>query len=219
MAIGTLLQRTRVKICGITRQEDALAAIAAGADALGLVFFAKSPRAVTPAQAAAIVQGLPPFVTIVGLFVDASAQWLDEVLAQVPLDLIQFHGNESPEQCAASGKPFIKAIRVSDSTDVALEAQRYAAGSGILVDAWHPTLMGGTGESFDWSRIPASLDLPVILAGGLNAGNVATAVSTVRPYAVDVSGGVESAKGIKSHQEMVSFVAAVNSVTADKLAK
>lgn len=219
MAIGTLLQRTRVKICGITRREDALAAIAAGADALGLVFFANSPRAVTPAQAAAIVQGLPPFVTIVGLFVDASAQWLDEVLAQVPLDLIQFHGNESPEQCAAPGKPFIKAIRVSDSTDVILETQRYAAGSGILLDAWHPTLMGGTGESFDWSKIPASLDLPVILAGGLNAGNVATAVSTVRPYAVDVSGGVESAKGIKSHQEMGSFVAAVNSVAADKLVK
>ncbi len=213
------MQRTRVKICGITRREDALAAIAAGADALGLVFFANSPRAVTPAQAAAIVQGLPPFVTIVGLFVDASAQWLDEVLAQVPLDLIQFHGNESPEQCAAPGKPFIKAIRVSDSTDVILETQRYAAGSGILLDAWHPTLMGGTGESFDWSKIPASLDLPVILAGGLNAGNVATAVSTVRPYAVDVSGGVESAKGIKSHQEMGSFVAAVNSVAADKLVK
>ncbi len=213
------MPRTRVKICGITRRADALAAVIAGADALGLVFYAASPRAVTPAQAAAIVKGLPPFVTIVGLFVDAAPEYLAEVMAQVPLDLIQFHGNESPEECAALNHPFMKAIRVTDTTDVALEAQRYAAGVAILVDAWHPTLKGGTGQKLDWNRLPADIGMPLVLAGGLNAGNARAAIDTVRPYGVDVSGGVESGKGIKSHPEIRRFIAAVNSMTTEKVGK
>jgi phosphoribosylanthranilate isomerase len=195
----------RVKICGITRSEDGLAAAAAGADAIGLVF-AESPRRVTPAQAQAIVRALPPFIKVVGLFVDAADAEIKEVLRQVPLDLIQFHGRESPEQCRAAGRPFIKAIAMQAGKDIAVEAARYAEAAGLLFDAYHPVLAGGSGETFDWARVPRDLPQPVILAGGLTPENVAAAVRAVRPYAVDVSSGVEVNKGIKSAEKIVAFI-------------
>ncbi|NOX76064.1 MAG: phosphoribosylanthranilate isomerase [Gammaproteobacteria bacterium] len=202
----------RVKICGITRPQDAQAAAERGADAIGLVFYEPSPRAVSIEQAQSIVSALPPFVTVVGLFVDASRQRLEEVLGQVPIDLLQFHGTESPEQCEAvshkfSGKPYIKAIRMRADIDVVQQAQRYASASALLLDAYQPGVPGGTGERFEWSRVPQTLDKPIVLAGGLNDANVAKAVEQVQPYAVDVSGGVEGGvPGIKDHQRIAAFI-------------
>lgn len=198
--------RTRVKICGITRVEDAVAAAAAGADAIGLVFEAKSPRCVTPAQARAIAAALPPFITVVGLFVDAPAARIREVLGQVPLDLLQFHGSETPEDCRAHGRPYIKAIRMAPQVDVAAEARPYADAAGLLLDTFSTQATGGTGETFDWARVPKRLDRPVILAGGLTPENVAQAIASVRPYAVDVSSGVESSKGIKDAAKIAAFI-------------
>jgi len=202
------LTAVRVKICGITRVEDALAAAAAGADAIGLVFYAKSPRAVDIEQAREILAALPPFVTSVGLFVDAERSELERILASVPLDLLQFHGDESVQQCEAFGRPYIKALRVKAGDDIAAQVARYPSAQGILLDAYVEGVPGGTGEAFDWSLIPQALSKPLILAGGLRPDNVAEAVSRVRPYAVDVSGGVEASKGVKDVEKVGAFIRA-----------
>ena len=183
----------RVKICGITRPDDGRHAARAGADAIGLVFYPPSPRYVSPRQAADIVAALPPFVTTVGLFVDAPPEQIAALLEQVPLDMLQFHGDELPEYCAAFQRPWIKALRMRDGVDPRAEAERYgAAGArGLLVDSYVPGVPGGTGERFDWDRLPADPSLPLVLADGLDPANVAEAVRRVRPWAVDVSGGVE----------------------------
>ena len=199
----------RSKICGITRIEDALSAAEAGADAIGLVFYAKSPRAVSVQQARAIIAALPPFVTTVGLFVDASRQELDKILAAVPLDLLQFHGDESPAFCEALQRPYIKALRVKPGDDLAAQVAAYGQASGVLLDTYVPGIPGGTGEAFDWSLVPQGLNKPIILAGGLVAENVAAAIRQVRPYAVDVSGGVEAGKGIKDAEKIRAFMRAV----------
>ena len=198
----------RVKICGITRVEDALAAAKAGADAIGLVFYAKSPRAVDIEQAREILAALPPFVTTVGLFVDAERSELERILASVPLDLLQFHGDESVQQCEAFGRPYIKALRVKAGDDIAAQVARYPSAQGILLDAYVEGVPGGTGEAFDWSLIPQTLSKLLILAGGLRPDNVAEAVSRVRPYAVDVSGGVEASKGVKDVEKVGAFIRA-----------
>ena len=204
--------RTRSKICGITRPEDALSATRAGADAIGLVFYPKSPRAVTIEQAGAICAVLPPFVTAVGLFVDADHFEVEDIINAVPLDLLQFHGEETPAQCEAFNKPYIKAIRMRDDVDLAEAARQYASARGLLVDTYNPAEAGGTGEVFDWDRVPDGLDTPIILAGGLEPGNVAEAVKRVRPYAVDVSSGVEQSKGIKDAGRIRAFINAVSMV-------
>lgn len=201
--------RTRIKICGFTRPADAREAAALGVDAVGLVFYPSSPRAVDAAQARAIVDVLPPFVTRVGLFVNEPAERLRAVLDAVSLDLLQFHGDESPDYCARFGRPWLKAIRMREDVDLAGEAARYRGATGLLLDAYRPGTPGGTGESFAWSRVPSGLALPIVLAGGLNPGNVAEAIATVHPFAVDVSGGVEIAPGIKDTERMAAFVAAV----------
>lgn len=199
----------RSKICGITRIEDALAAVEAGADAIGFVFYAKSPRAVDVRQARAIIAELPPFVTTVGLFVNASRCELNEILEVVPLDLLQFHGDEAPEDCEGYHRPWIKALRVRPGDDLEAACQRYAGAHGILLDTYVAGVPGGTGEAFDWSLVPARLSKPIILAGGLSAANVGQAIAQVRPYAVDVSGGVEQAKGIKDAAKIKAFMQAV----------
>lgn len=203
-------RRTRVKICGITRIEDALAAAHAGADAIGLVFYSRSPRAVNAETARAICAALPPFVTTVGLFVDAEPAFIGDVLNTVPLDTLQFHGGESAAYCAQFGRPFLKALRMREDTDVAAAAEQYAAARALLLDTYRPGVPGGTGEAFDWERVPHALADRIVLAGGLNAANVEAAIATARPYAVDVSGGVESAPGIKDAQRIREFLAAVN---------
>lgn len=202
------MSAVRSKICGITRVEDALAAAAAGADAIGLVFYAKSPRAVSVEQAQQIIEALPPFVTTVGLFVDMPRPELQQILAQVPLDLLQFHGDESVEQCEGYGRPYIKALRVKAGDDIAAQMAQYPSASGVLLDTFVEGVPGGTGLAFDWSLVPAELPKPVILAGGLTPYNVATAIDRVRPYAVDISGGVESAKGIKDADKVRAFIRA-----------
>lgn len=202
---------TRIKICGITRPEDAIAAADAGADAIGLVFYPKSPRAVTIEQAQAICAILPPFITIVALFVDAEHFEVEDVLAAVHIDLLQFHGSETPAQCQAFGTPYIKAIRMKDDADLSDAVSQYASARGLLVDTFDPNEAGGTGETFDWDRVPDGLDTPIILAGGLEPGNVGNAVKQLRPYAVDVSSGVEVSKGIKDAEKIRAFVEAVYS--------
>ncbi|MGD9163609.1 MAG: phosphoribosylanthranilate isomerase [Chromatiales bacterium] len=202
--------RTRVKICGITRLEDAQAAVNQGADAIGLVFYPASPRAVTPEQAAAIIKHLPPFITVVGLFVDASREGVAEILNTVPLDLLQFHGEETPAQCGGHGRPWIKAIRMRESVDLEQMMHQYAEASGLLLDTYRAGVPGGTGACFDWDRIPRELCSRIILAGGLNPNNVEQAIRQVHPYAVDVSGGVEAAKGIKDADKIAAFIAGVN---------
>lgn len=199
----------RSKICGITRIEDALAAVEAGADAIGFVFYAKSPRAVTVQQARAIIAALPPFVTTVGLFVNASRCELGEILDAVPLDLLQFHGDEAVADCEGWHRPYIKALRVKAGDDIAAACAAYPSASGILLDTYVEGVPGGTGEAFDWSLIPSVLSKPIILAGGLTPDNVAQAITQVKPYAVDVSGGVELGKGIKDHAKIHRFMQAV----------
>lgn len=202
--------RTRVKICGITRPEDALSAAQLGADAIGLVFYEPSPRHVLPEQARTIAKTLPPFVTRVGLFVDAPAEQVREVLQTVRLDLLQFHGDESPEYCAGFDMPYLKAIRMSKGVSLETEARQFADAVGLLVDSYSDSRAGGTGETFEWGRIPSGLDKPLVLAGGLTPANVVEAIRTVRPYAVDVSSGVEQEKGIKDAAKMAAFIAEVN---------
>lgn len=215
MARGMNVTVVRSKICGITRIEDALAAVEAGADAIGLVFYGKSPRAVSIEQAAAIVQALPPFVTSVGLFVDMPHDELQQLLQRLPLDLLQFHGDESPADCEGHGRPYIKALRVRPGEDVSAAMAPYAGARGILLDTFVEGVPGGTGASFDWSLVPENAAKPIILAGGLDAGNVATAIRQVRPYAVDVSGGVEAGKGIKDAGKIRAFVRAVRDARCD----
>lgn len=196
----------RSKICGITRVEDALVAAEAGADAIGLVFYDRSPRAVSVQQARAIIAALPPFVTTVGLFVNASRCEIGEILDAVPLDLLQFHGDETSAQCEGHGRPYIKALRVRPGEDIAACCAEYNQASGILLDTYVPGVPGGTGEAFDWSLVPANLGKPVILAGGLTADNVRAAIAQVSPYAVDVSGGVEASKGVKDAEKIRAFI-------------
>ena len=203
--------RTRVKVCGITNIEDALAAAQAGADAIGLVFYAKSPRAVTAEQAAKIVAALPPFVTTVALFVDARADEVQQILQQVPIDLLQFHGDESPEFCISFQRPYIKALRMQPGIDITQQANMHRSALGILLDAWVPGVPGGTGQTFNWNDIP-SLAQPLVLAGGLTPDNVQQAITQVSPWAVDVSGGLEMSKGRKDHAKVQAFMQAVNVV-------
>jgi phosphoribosylanthranilate isomerase len=204
---------TRIKICGITREEDLLAAARLGADAIGLVFYAKSPRFVTAQRAAALLRALPPFVTSVGLFVNASGEEVRATLAVAPLDLLQFHGDEEPEYCASFGLPYVKAVRVKPGLDLVQYAARYASARGLLLDAFVEGVPGGTGRSFDWSLIPRNLSLPVVLSGGLDPSNVQEAVERVQPWAVDVSSGVEAAKGIKDAAKIAAFVQGVRNAT------
>ncbi len=203
---------TRIKICGITRLEDALDAVHSGADALGLVFYDKSPRHINLQQAAQLADAIPPFVTLVGLFVNASVSAVREVMQAVPLDVLQFHGEEEPEFCDQFGRPFLKAIRVRKGVDLVQYAERYAGAQGLLLDAYVEGAQGGTGVSFDWSLIPAELPLPVVLSGGLNANNVTQAILQVRPYAVDISSGVEERKGIKNAAKIAAFINEVNKI-------
>ncbi len=201
--------RTRVKICGITNRQDARDAVDLGADAIGLVFYPASPRAVTVAQAREVVFGLPPFVTVVGLFVNAERVEIAEALAGCRIDLLQFHGQECPDYCAEHGRPYLKAVRMREQVDLAAERARYATASALLLDTYQPGVPGGTGEAFDWARVPAALAGEVVLAGGLTPDNVAAAVRQVQPYAVDVSGGVERAKGRKDRDKMAAFMRGV----------
>lgn len=203
--------RTRVKICGITRVEDATACAQAGADAIGLVF-ARSPRQVSAEQAAAIVRTLPPFVASVALFVNPEAAAVAAVIEQARPALLQFHGEESPEFCRSFGVPYLKAVRVRPETDLLQYAASFADARGLLLDAYSPDAHGGTGHRFDWSLIPARLPLPWVLAGGLEPGNVGEAVAQTRPWAVDVSSGVEAAKGIKDAAKVAAFIQEVNRV-------
>lgn len=204
--------RTRIKICGITRPQDGQEVARLGADAVGLVFYASSPRAVSIAQAKAVCDVLPPFVTRVGLFVNAARDEINKVLAEVPLDLLQFHGDEAPADCDAYGRPYIKALRMAPDIDVLAEAEAYQRAAGILLDSYEAGVPGGTGQTFDWQRVPTEVKQPIILAGGLNPRNVASAIELLRPYAVDVSGGVEAAKGIKDRDKMTAFINEVQRV-------
>ena len=207
----------RVKICGITRLQDLHAACDAGADALGFVFYEQSPRHVTIAAAAALVRELPPFVQSVGLFVNAEPAFIESVLQDVPLDLLQFHGDETPADCARFGRPYVKAVRVNRDTDLLKYAADFETARGLLLDTYVAGVPGGTGERFDWSLIPANLPKPLVLSGGLTPDNVAEAIQRVRPWAVDVSSGVEAAmlfngaavaaKGIKDPNKMAQFIA------------
>jgi len=200
---------TAVKICGITRVEDALAAAHAGAHAIGLIFAAESPRRVSTAIARKVVEALPPFVTPVALFVDPQAAEVDRVIGEVGPQLLQFHGDEAPDFCVRFGVPYIKVARVGSGVDLLQYASRYRAAKGLLLDAFVEGSRGGTGSTFDWSLIPAKLPLPLILAGGLDADNVGDAVRRVRPWAVDVSSGVETAKGIKDAARIAAFIRGV----------
>ncbi|ARD13216.1 MULTISPECIES: phosphoribosylanthranilate isomerase [Pseudomonas] len=204
------MSAVRSKICGITRIEDALAAAEAGADAIGLVFYPKSPRAVTVLQARAIIAALPPFITTVGLFVNASRCELNETLDAVALDMLQFHGDETPDECDGYHRPYIKALRVKAGDNIAQVCRTYRNARGVLLDTYVEGVPGGTGETFDWALIPDDLDKPVILAGGLTSANVAQAIAQVRPYAVDVSGGVEKSRGIKDREKILAFMSAVH---------
>jgi phosphoribosylanthranilate isomerase len=197
--------RTRVKICGLTRVDDVRAAVALGADAIGLVFYPPSPRAVTPALAAGLAEAVPAFVTLVGLFVDAEPATIRETLARVPLGALQFHGREAPDDCIGYGLPWLKAIAVRPGVDLGLETERYAGAASLLLDTFDPRVAGGTGRRFDWDLVPPSLAGSIVLAGGLDPSNVAEAIRRVRPYAVDVSGGVESSKGVKDRVKMQNF--------------
>ena len=201
--------RTRVKICGITRVEDALTAVRYGTDAIGLVFYAPSPRYVEIETARAIVSALPPFVSVVGLFVNATKAEIDAVLSQVDLDVLQFHGDESPADCEKFKLPYFKAIRVKPDTNLLQYAVKFNSAKALLLDTYSDLAVGGTGQVFDWNLIPKNLPKPVILAGGLTAENVEPAIKQVRPYAVDVSGGVELSKGIKDAVKIAAFISAV----------
>lgn len=204
--MNTNMSRTRVKICGITRLEDAQAAISAGADALGFVFYAPSPRAVSIQQVQAMTSTLPPFVSKVGLFVNASADEVRHVIAATGLDCLQFHGDETADYCAQFNLPYYKAIRVKPGVNLIQCELDFASAVALLLDTYSEKAVGGTGEAFDWSLIPAQMQKPLILAGGLNPENVAVAVRRVQPYALDVSGGVEAQKGIKSPQKIAAFM-------------
>ena len=198
--------QTRVKICGITSVADAEAAVAAGADALGFVFYEPSPRYVTLDQARTIARQLGPFVTLTGLFVDAAPETVAAVLESVPLHLLQFHGKENAAYCNQFGRPYMKALRMKPDLEVRAAMDAYPDAAAILLDAYRPGVPGGTGESFDWGRVPVDAGRPIVLAGGLEPGNVTDAVARTAPYGVDVSGGVESAPGKKDIAKVVAFI-------------
>ena len=202
------MSRTRIKICGLTREADVDDAVAAGADALGFVLYGKSPRHVSLDRAAALIARLPPFVTPVLLVVNATAQQLQRVTQTLPQALLQFHGDETPEQCRAAGRPWIRAVRMSPGVDLLDFAARHVGAQALLLDA-HVEGYGGGGKVFDWSQISPSVPLPVVLSGGLSPANVTDGVLRVRPWAVDVSSGVELAKGVKSAELMRRFCDAV----------
>jgi len=202
---------TRIKICGITRGQDAVTAAELGAHAVGLMFYEDSPRFVSVHQANKVSGVLPPFVTRVGVFVNPVEQQVQTILGALRLDLLQFHGDETPQFCARFGMPYIKAVRVRKGMDLLQYATRYHDAKGLLLDAHSESAYGGTGEAFDWSLIPGNLPLPIILSGGLNAANVARAIRQVRPWAVDVSSGVESEKGIKDAAKIAAFMQGVRS--------
>lgn len=202
--------RTRVKICGITREEDAKAAVESGADAIGLVFYSKSPRYVDLISAHKIACAVGPFVTVVGLFVNASVDQVNKVVDSVGLDLLQFHGDEDEAYCTQFHKPYIKAIRMSPGLDVKDVIASYPSARGFLFDAWNKDKYGGTGETFEWQRLSELDETPYILAGGLNPNNIGEAVAAARPYAVDVSGGVEASPGIKSSELIQQFIDGAN---------
>jgi phosphoribosylanthranilate isomerase len=201
--------RTRIKICGIREAAHARVAYEAGADAIGFVFHRPSPRYIDPQDAAAIIATLPPFVSSVGLFVDEPAESLSAILGQVPLDLLQFQGEEPPEFCARFGRPFVRAVRMEEGTDLVEYALRFSRARALLLDAHVPGEVGGTGRTFDWTRVPRELPTPVILSGGLTPGNVGRAVREVRPWAVDVSSGVERSRGVKDPGKIVEFIRSV----------
>lgn len=199
--------RTRVKICGLTRIDDVAAACAAGVDAIGLVFYAPSPRAVDIVQAQQLTRVIPPFVSVTALFVNATADEINRTLVAVPaISLLQFHGDEPADFCCQFARPYIKAIAMTADTDLSACATTYSDALGLLVDTYKPGIPGGSGETFNWDWLPSYCDKPLILAGGLTADNVAAAITQVRPYAVDVSGGVEQVKGIKDAHKMTAFV-------------
>ncbi|KAB2937911.1 MAG: N-(5'-phosphoribosyl)anthranilate isomerase [Rhodocyclaceae bacterium] len=202
------MARTRIKICGITRPEDACAAVELGADALGLVFYGPSPRCVTVEQAWEIARIVPPFVTLVGLFVNESKLAVRRVMEAVPIQLLQFHGDEEESYCRSFNAPYVKAARVRSGLDLLKYAQSHPAAQGLLLDAFVEGY-GGGGKTFDWSLVPPGLPLPLILSGGLDENNVAEAVRRVRPWAVDVSSGVEAGKGIKDAGRIAAFIAGV----------
>lgn len=205
-----IVSRTRIKICGITREEDLDAAVAAGADAVGFVFYPPSPRSLTPLRAAELARRVPPFVSRVGLFVNEDEDTVAATLEIVPLEVLQFHGDEDAAYCHAFGKPYIKVARVRPELDLVEYARAFRSAQALLLDAYVDGY-GGVGQTFDWSLIPKQLPLPLILSGGLHPGNVGGAIQSLRPWAVDVSSGVESAKGIKDAAKIAAFVAAVKS--------
>lgn len=207
--------RTRIKFCGLTNTQDVIEAVSVGADALGFVLWPGSRRHVDVSRLADLVANVPAFVTRVGLFVDQPAEQIRSACHH--LDLLQFHGDESPDFCAGFDRPWIKALRMRDDLDLAAAAEAYAGAQALLLDAYRPGVPGGTGETFDWSRIPASLKKPVILAGGLTPDNVADAVERVSPFAVDVSGGVEAEPGRKDPRHLAAFAAAVTQADRKRL--
>jgi phosphoribosylanthranilate isomerase len=198
--------RTRVKICGITRKIDADMCVKAGADAIGLVFYQPSPRAIATPVAREIVDNLSAFVTTVGLFVNAEKDEVAEVLRTVKLDCLQFHGNEDVAYCEQFDRPYIKAIRMTDNIDVDSMANEYASARALLLDTYVTDVPGGTGQAFNWERVPENCSQPIILAGGLTPDNIQDAIKVAKPYAVDVSGGVELSKGIKDAGKVAKFI-------------
>lgn len=206
--------KTRVKVCGLTRYDDVQEACRLGVDAIGLVFYPPSPRAVTVFQASEILRDVPPFVTVTALFVNPTEAEVYDVLKVLPIGLLQFHGDETPEFCQQFQRPFIKAIAMKDDIDFVELASNWSHSLGLLVDTYKPGMAGGTGETFDWQRLPETFAKPIILAGGLTINNVSDAIVCVRPWAVDVSGGVEVAKGMKDSQKMAQFISQV--VLTDK---
>lgn len=209
--------RTRVKVCGFTRVEDAVAAAGMGVDAIGLVFYPGSPRFVEPDTAEKIVAALPAFVSVVALFVDEQENAIRRILQRIPVNCLQFHGNEPPDACRVYHKPYIKALRVQESAQVTESAKLYSDACGLLLDAFQPDAKGGTGHRFDWQLVPDTCPLPIILAGGLSADNAKSAVETVKPYALDVSSGVEAAKGVKDAKKIAAFLQAVSEGDRNKI--
>ena len=210
-------QRTRIKICGVRREADVEAAVEAGADAIGLVFHPPSPRHVAVARAAELVRRLPPFVAPVALFVNAEVSEVQAVLAAIPMLVLQFHGEETPGYCARFGRPYLKAVRMAPEVDLLDSSRRFASAQALLLDA-HVEAYGGGGKVFDWSLVPADVARPVVLSGGLHAGNVIAGIQQVRPWAVDVSSGVESARGVKDAELIRRFCEAVREADARRAA-
>lgn len=206
------MRRTRVKVCGITRFEDAVSAIEAGADALGFVFYPASPRYVTPEAAAHIINRLAPFITTVGLFVNAGHDEVAEIIDLTGIDLLQFHGDENEQFCSAFSRPYIKALRVGGDKNPEHEIERFPTARAVLLDTYRKGVPGGTGEVFDWDLVPEKRHKPIILAGGLRPQNVGSAIKRVRPFAVDVSGGVEAQAGVKDVNKILAFIREVASV-------